>query len=126
MPGLSKVTATSAPSLPRNGDASAGSMPLMVSALWPLSVATNFTVSPGATFISAGSNTIAPSAPLFNILTSTSAAKAPPAMVTRTAAVASIIILRVVVLHVFRRVGRFDGGLRELAGALVAPAQVQA
>src|SRR5450432_1305764 len=59
----------------------------------------------------------------------TSAAKAFPAKVIRTAAVASI-VLRIVVLHVFRhqgfrRQGRFDGRLRELADRLVAPAQIQ-
>src|SRR4051812_39219294 len=68
-------------------------MPLMDSALWPLSVDTNLTVSPGAIFTKAGSNTItAPSPPLLRSLTSTSAARAPPARTrTRTAAAAASI-----------------------------------
>jgi hypothetical protein len=85
--------------LPTNGFASAGIIPLIDSALWPLSVDTNFTESPGSIFTSAGSNTISPSAPLFSILTSTSAAVATPATLVRSAIVASVITLRIVVLR---------------------------
>ncbi len=85
----------SSPFLPTNGVTSAGDIPLIDSALWPLSVATNLTVSPGSIFTSAGWNTISPSVPLFSILTSTSAAAAAPAMVIRTAIVASVITLRI-------------------------------
>ena len=45
-------------------------MPSIPSALWPLSVEMKVTVSPTAAFTKAGSNTMAPSVPLFSIVTS--------------------------------------------------------
>src|SRR5690606_12745368 len=65
-------------------------MPLIDSALWPLSVATNLIVSPASTLRKSGSNTIAPFSPLLSIFTSCSAAPAVPA-IAMTAAAASII-----------------------------------
>jgi hypothetical protein len=47
-------------------------------------------------------------------------------MAAKTAAVASILSLRIVVLHVFQHLGRFDNGLRKRRVLIVALAQVQA
>ena len=60
----------------------------MASALWPLSVDKNFTMSPDAIFTKAGANTIVPpSVPLLRSLTSTSAARTVPTIVKLAATV---------------------------------------
>src|SRR4051812_32983088 len=86
MPGCSKVTVVSSLILQTNFFAPSGSMPAMLSALCVLSVARNFTVSPGAILRSEGSNTMAPSAPLLSIFTSNSAAEAGKASASSAAA----------------------------------------
>ena len=76
---------------PLNSVPPSGNMPLITSALWPLSVGMKVTVSPGAIFRPAGSNTMGPSAPLFSILTSKSAAtESAGAETKRTAAMITL------------------------------------
>ena len=69
MPGFENFTLSGWFILPLNAAAPAGVIPVMLSALWFLSVGTKVTVSPGAIFTSAGSNTIMPTLPLLSILT---------------------------------------------------------